>query len=119
MAKQQYVLATESNPAHSDTARQPQQQPSNTPKEMQRFSATRTVRAAKLSAVDRNPDGTITLIPEDSAFAHVQLGPNEAANIKGFGSSDPSRDYGYAVIDDNGRREWMSSADFEMYFGKK
>ena len=100
---------------------QAQQQPSEPkePKEMEKVSFSRTVRAAKLKAVDRNPDGTVVLIPEDPAFASVQLGGNEAANIKGFGPSDNTKDYGYVVIDDNGRREWMSSADFEALKSNK
>ena len=85
-------------------------------KDMERFSATRSVRAAKLKAVDRDTNGAYTLIPEDTAFAPVQLGPNESTNVKGFGPSDNTKDYGYVVIDDNGRREWMSSADFEALY---
>ncbi len=125
MAKQQDVLVTDPNllrradrgPTAVDQNQQ-QSEPKE-PKAMPKYSATRSVRAVKLKAVDRNPDGVVVLVPEDSAFAPIQLGGNEAANVKGFGPSDPNKDYGYAVIDDNGRREWMSSADFEMYFGKK
>ena len=122
MAKQQDVLVDQ-EPFQTRQGQQPvasqgqAQQQSNEPREMPRFTATRTVRAVKLGAVDRNPDGTVVLVPEDSAFAKVQLGPNEAANVKGFGPSDTNKDYGYAVIGDDGRREWMSSADFNALYG--
>lgn len=102
----------------SSSNQTPQQQ-SPEPKEMQRYSATRSVRAAKLKGVDKNPDGTVVLVPEDAAFAPVQLGGNEAANVKGFRPSDNTKDYGYVVIDDNGRREWMSTADFEALYPQK
>jgi hypothetical protein len=125
MAKQQDVLVqgenlhVSKNVAQEQSDQQKSQQPERKEvKDMEKFSSSRTVRAAKLRGVNRLGDGNFELVPEDSAFAPIQLGGNEAANIKGFGSSDNSKDYGYVVIGDDGRREWMSAADFESTFKK-
>lgn len=121
MAKHQDVLVSgESLHVTKNVAQeQPEQKKQPEPKQasdMEQYTSNRSVRAAKLSGVSRLSNGAVELVPEDSAFAPIQLGGNEAARIQGFGSSDSSKDYGYIVVDDNGRREWMSTADFEATF---
>lgn len=127
MAKHQDVLAQEHDQQQArkerlaqerDQASQQQNTESQEPKQMPEYTATRKVRAFRVKSVDRNPNSTITLLPEDSAFDKVQLGGKQAEAIPGWNPSTPNSDPGYAVIDENGNRYWMSTQEFESLFGQ-
>lgn len=114
MAKQD-VLATKDQQPHRD---EPKHQQRQEPKEPPQYTATRTVRAFKVKSIDRNSNATITLIPEDDAFARVQLGGKQAEAVPGWNSSTPNSDPGYAVLDETGQRYWMGTQEFESLYGQ-
>lgn len=123
MARQQDVLVTgdDLHVRKNVVAHEAKQQPEQ--KEPERrdppeYTATRKVRAFRVKSIDRNPDSTVVLLPEDSAFDKVQLGGKQAENIPGWNPSTPNSDPGYAVLDETGNRYWMGTQEFEALYGQ-